>query len=142
MIRKIILVEEKLRSDFEDTRELFETKNSLLDKVAVRAEELRSSGAQRKKLTEEVVGQVQAMVDSALQFSGRDRVNTVTTLLVDAGGESDMDASLQDADDVASQTPGRNEEEPIDDFNPEMAWNSSYTKRKMNASFSMFKPLA
>lgn len=137
-------MEETLRSDFEDSRDMFETKSRLQEEVASKSSELNKSFTLREKLKETVVGQVQTLVDSALQFTGRDRVNTVTGLL-EGGGEHWVDDNL-----VASEVALSEREEEMssnnshnqEDFNPEMAWNSSYTNRKKNASFSMFKPIA
>ncbi len=53
-------------------------------------------------------------------------------------GSEDMALLLPQTQDV-KKTVENVEEEYL---NPELAWNSSYTNRKMNASFSMFKPMA
>jgi hypothetical protein len=159
MIKKILTIEENLRSDYEESRELFETKTRLMEQVDESTAELHKNTALHSKLKETVVTQVQTIVDEALQFTARDRVNTVTTLLgpdpgvSQTGGLEGGDGSLsmeglsldkgEGGMGGGGDEPGSNEDVLQVEFNPEKAWSSSYTNRKMNASFSMYKqPMA
>lgn len=144
IIHSILTVEENLKAAYEESRDYFEKKMKLIDAVQEQSIQLRKSTSLRNKLKNEDIQIIQALIDASFQYIDRDRVNTVTGILGGVGDDSqnhDYDPEdgawaleLQPNSAVNAAT----EEEILD---PERAWNSKYTNRKMNASFSMFRPI-